>query len=298
MTRSATRKRTGDGEGAHGGRNVDDSGRGSRGGRGRGAANKVHTTIDDSCGEEEEETKQPGGYGTGDPLKFYPDRFHGCFSSKAVAEVVQTFGPEKTRILREIGLGGLLYLKVGMNHSRNLVFYLMKRFVPEKMKIILGSGHEIVLSEESFERVLGIRGSGIVLAEEDGTVSKEIRERLDSMFSTGNPGGLPTVSDVKAILLKDYGDKLSKEEEDVFVVAMAAFTCATFLSSAGRQAMVPKSIWKFISDPENVRQCNWANYGLKVIRDVGENLLKDVLIEPYAIVLKGCWLYLEVRTEK
>ena len=78
-------------------------------------------------------------------MEYYPDKFHYYFSSQAVGEVVCTFGKKKREIVQEIGLGGLLHLETNMTHSCALVFWLLRRLDPEKMKILLEGGFEVPL---------------------------------------------------------------------------------------------------------------------------------------------------------
>lgn len=90
---------------------------------------------------------------------------------------------------------------------------------------------------------------------------------------------------------------MAKDEEDGFMVAFAAMCCAYMFGPGGRQAKVPKDIWEFISHAENVTECNWSQYVLRVICDCAATVEMNVFNcgpDPNSIKLGGCWLYLEV----
>jgi len=53
---------------------------------------------------------------------FCPEKFHGCFSSDAVQDVISKFSEGQLNLVDRIGLGGLKYLKPGLHNSRHLVF--------------------------------------------------------------------------------------------------------------------------------------------------------------------------------
>ena len=250
-------------------------------------------------GRDAGETKGNGeARGKGDKeetQEYYPDKFHGSFSSQAVGEVVCTFRKKKREIVEEIGLGGLLHLKTNMTHSRALVFWLLRRLDPQKMRILLGGGNEMALTEKSVERVLGIRSSGVELVQAKRAIPDSLKLTLHQTFGTRSPKVLPKGDELRRVLLKEYGEEMSKKDEDKFVVALSAFCCAYMLGPEERSAMVPKNIWEFISVAGNVRNCNWARYVLSIIRKNAQEVKNNMMHgDPFSVRLGGCWLYLEV----
>lgn len=227
--------------------------------------------------------------------EYYPQRFHGCFSSQAVGEVISMFGECKKSILCNVGLDGLVHLKSVQNHSRSLVFWLLKRLDTNTMMLDLGGGRLVPLTEDSVGRCLGIRSTGIELEETDALVPA-VLAKLHKEFKTKGPRCLPSLFEVKSVLLKDYGDGMSPEETDRFVVALAAFCCGHMFGPVDRTAVIPKNVWGFIADPKNVRGCNWSKYVLSVIKSVAKQVQSDILGHPTSVKLGGCWLYLEVHT--
>lgn len=87
---------------------------------------------------------------------------------------------------------------------------------------------------------------------------------------------------------------MSPEDSDRFVVALAAFCCGHLFGPVDRLSVIPKKVWGFIADPNNVRACNWSKYVLSVIRTVAQQVQSDILGHPTSVKLGGCWIYLEV----
>jgi hypothetical protein len=166
------------------------------------------------------------------------------------------------------------------------------------MFVDLGNGNKIILTIESVVKCMGIRGTGIDLEEDDLQLEASVREKLSTIFETCGPKQLPSTSDLHRVLVRDYGMEMSKEEEDKFVVALVAYCCAHVLAPTDRAAVVPRNIWKFVSDAHKVRCCNWAKYILRVIASNAAELQRNIRLRPapHTIRLAGCWLYLEVIT--
>ncbi|CAL5012900.1 unnamed protein product [Urochloa decumbens] len=231
-----------------------------------------------------------------DAMNFYPGRFFGHFSTEAVSSLVATFGEKKLSIVRSIGLSGVIHLKERITHHKNLVYYLLKRIDTEKMRIVLGGGETLDLSVASVERVLGVRSTGVELVDDEDSNSTMIKSKLCRAFGIDGVDVLPGLADIQKVLLKDYPDDMSKEDEDKFIVTFAAFCIAHIFGNKDRGASVPAKVWKFISNADNVRRCNWASFVLRCVKkaamDVQDNLRSK---NPTTTVrLAGCWLYLEL----
>ena len=69
-------------------------------------------------------------------------------------------------------------MKTNMTHSRALVLWLLRRLDPQKMRILLGGGNEMALTEKSVERVLGIRSSGVELVQAKRAVPDSLKLKL------------------------------------------------------------------------------------------------------------------------
>jgi hypothetical protein len=179
------------------------------------------------------------------------------------------------------------------------VCFLLKQINPEAMSLILEKGDEIKLSNESVHRTLGVRceGTDIYIG---STLSEEVKHKIHEIFSTPSVDDLPTMEDAKKILLKDYGEEMTTEEEAKFAAVLAAFICGYMFGPPARAAEVPKNILEFVSNPKNLMNCNWASYILRMImlsaRKVRTNLgvASGVENKPHSLLLGGCWLYLEV----
>lgn len=230
-------------------------------------------------------------------LQFHPARFHGWNCSDAVSTLVATFGEKKLALMEKIGLGGLVHVKPVMAHSKSLLLWVYKRIDTAKMRVIMGDGRFMPLSAKSVERMLGIRGTGSAVEEEEDGVSNQLKLRLHKMFGTADAGKLPCVGELQQVLLKDYSNEMSAEDEGRFSIALAAFCCAHMLGANSRGAVIPKNIWKFISSTDNLERCNWGEYVVRCVvrsaKEVQKHLQQDNA--PFSVKLGGCWLYLEVK---
>lgn len=230
-------------------------------------------------------------------LQYHPTRFHGWHCSDTVSKIVGTFGEKKLALMEKIGLGGLQHLRPVTAHCRSLLLWMLKRVDSRKRRIMMGGGNYLELSAESVEHILGVRGSGIEVLEDDEGLTTNLKRLLHKMFGTSDNSTLPSLSDIQHVLLKDYSGEMSPEDEKRFSVALAAFCCAHMLGGKHRYAVVPKNIWRFISNVENLETCNWGGYVLRGIlknaKEVQTSLQRGS--GPFSVRLGGCWLYLEVR---
>lgn len=233
-------------------------------------------------------------------LQYHPTRFHGWHCSDTVSKIVGTFGEKKLGLMERIGLGGLQYLRPATAHCRSLLLWMLKRLDSRKMRLMMGGGKYVQLNAHSVEHILGIRGSGIEILQDEEGPTNNIKRFLHKMFGTSDSGTLPSLSDIQHVLLKDYSCEMSLEDEKRFSIALAAFCCAHMLGGKHRYAVVPKDIWRFISNVENLEHCNWGTY---VLRGIMKNA-KEVQVSlqrgtgPFSVRLGGCWLYLEVTTNE
>ena len=66
---------------------------------------------------------------------FCPLKFHGCFLSDVVQDIISTFDAKKLEILCNVGLSGLQHLKCGLHNNRHLGFWLLKRLDVQRMHV-------------------------------------------------------------------------------------------------------------------------------------------------------------------
>jgi hypothetical protein len=165
---------------------------------------------------------------------------------------------------------------------------------------MLEKGDEIELSNESVHRILGIRceGNDIFISH---AMSEEVKEKIHEIFSTPSVDNLPTMDDAKKIVLADYGEDMTSEQEAKFGVVLAAFISGYMFGPPARSAEIPRNILEFISNPKNLVHCNWGSYVLSMIMTSSRKVrtilgvASGVENKPHSILLGGCWLYLEVR---
>lgn len=184
-----------------------------------------------------------------------------------------------------------------MHHNRHLVFWLMKTLDHEGLRLRVSEDHYIDMNEQTPGRVLGIRSGGGKNLTRNPKVQLWTIIRLHELFGMPKGTKVPSLSDCERVLGSGYDEVLSKDDEDRFMVALAAVCCAYMFGPGVRQAKIPKDIWEFISNVENLRQCNWSEYVLKVIQECSTSVQMNVLkadTNPNSVKLGGCWLYLEV----
>ncbi|CAL4962918.1 unnamed protein product [Urochloa decumbens] len=227
-------------------------------------------------------------------------KFHGSFSTDHVEEVISTFDNSKLSILERIGLGGLRHLKAKMHHSRNLVFWLQERIDVAAMCVRLDKDHSIQLTDASVDIILGVRSEGAKVEVGDKFRAPSLRRRLHHMFMTPDETTLPTVADANKLLLANYGEVMSSNEEEAFAVALAALVCAYMFGNMNRAANIPNDIWGFISEFSNLTKCRWSGYILSVIMKSANRVQRNLCVTkqgnkgPFSINVGGCWLYLEL----
>ncbi|CAL4963540.1 unnamed protein product [Urochloa decumbens] len=193
-----------------------------------------------------------------------------------------------------MGLGGLLQMRPKMHHSRHLIFWLLKNLDTSSMRIALPRNTIVELTEASVERVLGISSSGRPLIDGGKYLSKLVKSQLCRAFRNKDAAVVPTVRDAKRILARSYTNGMSQVQRDTFMMAVAALCCAYMLGPMERSAKIPQGIWHFISNPDNLRHCNWAAYVLYVIKQAAMHVQSNIIVHPTSIRLGGCWLYLEL----
>ncbi|CAL5017349.1 unnamed protein product [Urochloa decumbens] len=263
--------------------------------RARARARRCSSSEDDSSEEEPEETDAGGdGVPTCDPTTYLPKKFHGSFSSNKVAKVFSRFNDEKKDLVRSIGLGGLLGMRREMNHSRHLIFWLVKQLNTDAMRLCIPDRPEIYLTDQSVERVLGIKSTGIPLTDGGRILSKHVRSKLCKEFRTEDESVLPTADDCKKIMLRRNANQMTDAQWQTFVMATAAYCCACMLGPEDRKAKVPNGVWHLIANPQLLRHCNWAAYVLSVIKRNALQIQSNLLLHPASIRLGGCWLYLKL----
>lgn len=125
-------------------------------------------------------------------------------------------------------------------------------------------------------------------------IKSSVKEKLHCMFGTTDVDVLPTISEIKVVLLRRYDSTMTSAESDTFAVALAAICCAFMFNAYERSAAVPKEIWEFISEPANLRNCNWGQYILEELKAAAHKLQMDVAKGQSSIRLSGCWLYLMI----
>ncbi|CAL4990775.1 unnamed protein product [Urochloa decumbens] len=227
-------------------------------------------------------------------------KFHGSFSTDHVEEVISTFGDSKLSILERIGLGGLKHLKANLHHSRALVFWLQQKIDVAGICVRLDKKNSIEMTADSFGRILGVRSKGTNFEVGDKYKAPSLRRKLHYMFRTDDEKTLPTVADANKILLANYGEVMSSDEEEAFAVALAALVCAYMFGNMNRAAIIPNDIWGFISEWSNLLTCSWSGYILnRIVRSsarVQANMCAPQKEKkgPFSINLGGCWLYLEL----
>ncbi|CAN6198284.1 unnamed protein product [Urochloa humidicola] len=262
----------------------------------RRARGSTSASSDDDSSDEEPKVTDAGGNGvpTGDPKTYLPKKFHGSFSSKRVGQLISKLNEEKKEIVRSIGLGGLLEMRPKMHHSRHLIFWLVKHLDVQQMRLCIPGRPKIALTDQSVERILGIRSAGIPLTDGGRVLNKEVRTQLSKAFRTEDTTVLPTVEDAKKVLVRRYKNRMTDAQRGTFAMAMAAYCCAHMLGPEDRSAKVPNGVWHFISDPGLLRHCNWAAYVLSVIKRNALQIQSNLFLHPKSIRLGGCWLYLEI----
>jgi len=226
--------------------------------------------------------------------EFCPLKFHGCSSSDAVQEIVCTFNEKKIDILKQLGLGGLQYLKRGYHNSRHLVFWLLKRMDVENMEIRLADGTRVKMTLDSVDKILGIRCTGTHMATNSSKVTKYVKIRLQERFGFDESKEFPDLDDLRKVLRRDYGQDMCQYDEETFMIAMSAFCCAYMFGPGKRAASVPADIWEFISFPKKLLNCNWGGYVLMVLQSSARAVQMNMRSNPNSILLGGCWLYLQV----
>lgn len=73
-------------------------------------------------GDEEEVATTGTGLEPRVEMLVAPGKFHGYFSSKHIYDLVSQFDDRKKAFMQRIGIGGLLWLRVGMMYNRRLSF--------------------------------------------------------------------------------------------------------------------------------------------------------------------------------
>ena len=73
---------------------------------------------------------------------------------------------------------------------------------------------------------MGIRSIGVELVQAKRAVPDSLTLTLHQTFAKGD--------ELRRVLLKEYGEEMSKKDEDKFVVALSTFCCAYMLDRARR----------------------------------------------------------------
>ncbi|TVU34242.1 hypothetical protein EJB05_16073, partial [Eragrostis curvula] len=223
-----------------------------------------------------------------------PGKLHGCFNSKVVSDVIDSFCDQKKEAMKLIGLHGLVSLKPLIIHSRRLVFWLMARMDVEGMRIRLGDGTFVNLDDESVHRILGVTTTGTAVKLSKEEISDEALARLCRLLSIDGPVRYPTLDDCKRVMEMEWGPDETEETKDSFLVALAAYCAAYMFGPSQRSASIPYDILEFISEPSNLKNCNWASYILVAIKAAACRVQRNVRKGQYSVFLGGCWLYLEI----
>jgi len=225
---------------------------------------------------------------------FCPLKFHGCFSSDVVQDIISSFDAKKLEILGKVGLSGLQHLKRGLHNSRHLVFWLLKRLDVQRMQAKLADGSRVDMTLNSVERILGIRCTGRNINCNSTKVVEYVKQRLRERFGTCESKEFPDLADLRNVLCRHYVSGMSEYEEETFMIALAGLCCAYMFGPPSRTAAVPRDIWEFIGNPKNLLQCNWGGYVLSVLQACARTVQMNIRSNPTSIKLGGCWLYLEV----
>lgn len=220
------------------------------------------------------------------PSLHLPSKFHGCFSSKAVSELFCEFDAQKIESLRQIGLGGLTCLKSGMTYNQKLIHWLLATMDVDRLRIRIGDGSFVDLTEPSVESVIGVCSKGEVLRGSDEELSEETLAELRRWLEVED--GVPTLDDAKQVVLKSWPEVVSEEEEQRFAVGMAALCCGYMFGPRDRFATIPRDTMHLICKPEYVRNCNWASYILNVISGAARKVQAAMNKGPSSVLLGGC----------
>lgn len=230
--------------------------------------------------EEDEGSMEVGDGEPDDAALLLPTKFHGCFSSKHISDLVSDFG-----------LGGMNWLKSGLTYNRKFVYWLLARMDVKSMWLMLGNGSYIDLTKESVESVLGVSCTGESLSRLCHEVNEETLKDLRRWLQVQE--GMPSLDDAKQVVSQHWGDDLGLEKENKFAVAMTALCCGYMFGPRDR-VTIPRDIINVISSPENLRNFNWASYILHVISSAAQKVLSEMHKSRCSVLLGGCWLYLEV----
>lgn len=217
-------------------------------------------------------------------------KINSPFSLITMHDVFMHFDSEKRGLIESIGLGGLLKVHKQRLQCRNLLLSLLSSMDPNTGTLVLKTG-ELNLKDRDVSLVLGIpyRGEDVTLCSRcPGAIDKvKAILLLDSHSDI-------TIEAVHAILLRDYGRKMNRQERDAFKVAAMLFVDSCFLGPRGCKRRINKDILKHVADPINISKTNWSGYVLKVLQHSASKVQQNLSVGNKSVLLEGCLLFLLV----
>ncbi|KAH7862978.1 hypothetical protein Vadar_011764 [Vaccinium darrowii] len=166
---------------------------------------------------------------------------------KAIVGIVKNFSDQQCDAVRQIGLGGILQLRLTvLNH--HLCDWLVNKFDPDSSSIMF-HGRTFLLTESEVHQCLGINAEGNPLVE---TVSQRYYDLCD--FLKCEKGAIKL-----SRLREDL--KSMKEANQVFKISFALYILGAFLCPTTRDA-INQSFVHAVIDVETMEKMNWAKLTL------------------------------------
>lgn len=167
-----------------------------------------------------------------------PPKFHGCFSSKHVSDLISDFEVSKKDCMHNIGLGGLLWLRVGMTYNRRLIFSLLARLDVSGMKIRLGDATLVDLTEESIHTKMSVSSDGEKIDASSDALSVETLKELRHWFSVDE--GVPRLEDAKAVVTREWPENVGMRKKMLLQLLWPHCGAGTCLGQGSR---LQPSLW-------------------------------------------------------
>lgn len=216
-------------------------------------------------------------------------------SAKRISSIISKFDPMKRDLVKDIGFGGMLHMPQNNKVCRRFSVWLLRHIDVSIKSIVINQSTVIPIKDEDMKRVLGIPAGSMKLF----GLGKEPSEKSDFIkFAIGSVSTDATeTSCLKAaeeILLKDYGDSMTREETDRFKVSFVVFVTGHFLVAKSRINHGSDDYWGALLETKKICQYNFCSMVIDEIMESAARVQADLKANKIVKYVSGCSLGLQV----
>uniref|UniRef100_A0ACD6A201 Uncharacterized protein n=1 Tax=Avena sativa TaxID=4498 RepID=A0ACD6A201_AVESA len=190
---------------------------------------------------------------------------------------------------------GLLAMKSMGNINRLFSMWLLTRLDPSSMRLDLGGGEYLEITDKSIGRALGISSSGEVIPMGQPAHRDELLVMTHELLGTS----LSRCNNVPVRKLKEMIQAAKEHElgEPEKLQQMAAYTMvagASFLLPRGSTQKVPDELLQVIFPPLGICKYNMARLVLEGLRAGARKVRETLPLRPRDIHIDGCLISLQI----